>query len=302
MCGRSSPAANARPSPLQEGKHTLQRAGVDACLKPHPRSTRKLDLDPAVGGAIAPQRNDQFACERHDHDAPNTALQLADTAVVPLRNLALRLVSEPHPGHLDGGNSRPGIAGLVDPLIAPGFAAVIRRRGQPEIACHLSSIVESSVEHFPRQGGGEIRADAMQLCQPAHLLHIGIGGRLIRLEMPVPLDLDRLDLLGYRLEALPFAFDLDLQALRDWPSVPRSHLGKAFAPLRIGDAQRPDAMVIKSALIRLMWPVRSRTKRCRSRCNRLASSSSGVGTFLKFISRTNHFFKRNICAVAPEKL
>ena len=53
---------------------------------------------------------------------------LAGAAQIPERQLALRLVSKPHPSHLHRCHPRPRVAGLVDSLVVFALSAVVRRQ------------------------------------------------------------------------------------------------------------------------------------------------------------------------------
>jgi hypothetical protein len=82
---------------------------------------------------IAPQRDDQLACHRHQHDPAHASLRRTEPSVEPVCERTARLVAQPKPGELDGGASCPRVARFGNTLIAPDLAAAPRARCQADI-------------------------------------------------------------------------------------------------------------------------------------------------------------------------
>src|SRR6266436_7770337 len=105
------------------------------------------DSRPAVGSAglehgagwhqagfeVAPQRHQELACERHNGNAPDSSLAIADALAEPDTQGAVGLIAQPHPGQFDRGRTGFGIAGLADALVAVGGAATEWTRCQSDI-------------------------------------------------------------------------------------------------------------------------------------------------------------------------
>lgn len=70
-----------------------------------------------TNGHIAPESDHQLACQSDDGDTPDTSSGIADLLQEPAGQRALRLMSEPEAGELDGEGSNQWIARVADPLI-----------------------------------------------------------------------------------------------------------------------------------------------------------------------------------------
>src|SRR5258708_36430731 len=101
-----------------------------------------------AGGEVSPQRDHQLACQGHDGDAADAALEVADPLTEPAGQLAAGLMPHPEPAKLDCEGAGTAVAGLADALLAAALATVVRCAGQPEVAAHLAPIVERAVEHL----------------------------------------------------------------------------------------------------------------------------------------------------------
>src|SRR5207302_5623096 len=73
----------------------------------------------------APQRNDQFACQRDDHGLARATTAVGGAGAIPRCERALLLKHQKAPGELDHGATDPGIAGSGEPLFATARAALI---------------------------------------------------------------------------------------------------------------------------------------------------------------------------------
>jgi 2-methylisocitrate lyase-like PEP mutase family enzyme len=77
----------------------------------------------------APQRNDQFACQRDDHGLARATTAISGAGAIPHCQRALLLKHQKPPGELDHAAADPGVAGSGEPLFAALRAALIRRAG-----------------------------------------------------------------------------------------------------------------------------------------------------------------------------
>ena len=93
-----------------------------------------------ASGDIAPQGDHQLAGERHDGNAPDTALEIADPRVEPAAQLALGLVAQPQPCELDRQCAGAPVARFADTLIAMAGSTVVGRIGQPEKTANLAAM------------------------------------------------------------------------------------------------------------------------------------------------------------------
>ena len=139
----------------------------------------------------------------------------------------------------------------------------------------LATIVEVAEQRLLPQGGGALRADALELEQhPRRRLW---RGGLALGEQPIPLSLGQLDLIEQQFEPIQLAADLDFEMCRQGTAVARRQV---LEPLASITAQR---LVTRYSLgeqqpfyaIDVLYP--SAISTLRSRQRRRRSSSSGVG-------------------------
>src|ERR1700756_1713089 len=97
-----------------------------------------------TGRDKAPERNDQFACQRDDHGLAGATTAVGGAGAIPQCQRAVLLKPQKAPGELDHGAADPGVAGSGEPLFAPLRAALIRRACQAGVAGH-----GSAVTHWP---------------------------------------------------------------------------------------------------------------------------------------------------------
>jgi len=83
----------------------------------------------------------------------------------PARQLAVWLMTQPHPGHLHRHCTGTRVASLVDALIRAAIPAVVRRRCQPEVSRDRPTIGEPSPEHLAPKHGRNVGPDPAQLRQ-----------------------------------------------------------------------------------------------------------------------------------------
>src|SRR5256714_9008348 len=84
----------------------------------------------------APERNDQFACQRDDHGLARATTAVGGAGAIPRCERALLLKHQKAPGELDHGATDPGIAGSGEPLFATARAALLRPACQAGVARH----------------------------------------------------------------------------------------------------------------------------------------------------------------------
>jgi hypothetical protein len=80
-----------------------------------------------ASGDKAPERDDQFACQRDDHCLARANTTVSGAGAIPHCERALLLKHQKAPGELDHAAADPGVAGSGETLFAPLRAALIRR-------------------------------------------------------------------------------------------------------------------------------------------------------------------------------
>ena len=90
-----------------------------------------------AGFEISPQRHHQLARHRHDGEASDAALDVADPVEEPAGQIAVGLMSDPQPGEFDGELAGAVVAGFADALVALAVPAVVGHPDQSEIAADL---------------------------------------------------------------------------------------------------------------------------------------------------------------------
>ena len=110
---------------------------------------------------IAPERDQQLACDCDDRSPPDTAFEFANTIVEPDAQRAGGLMSQPQPRELNHDPASLGVTSLTDTLITARLAALEMRRRQTDVARQLFAIVKRAVEHFALLCSVSILADAM---------------------------------------------------------------------------------------------------------------------------------------------
>src|SRR5205814_573235 len=96
---------------------------------PGPSTCRTQDdaLQWLASSDKAPERNDQFACQRDNHGLARATTAVGGTGAIPQCQCALLLKHQKAPSELDHAATNPGVAGSGEPLFAPSRAALIRR-------------------------------------------------------------------------------------------------------------------------------------------------------------------------------
>jgi hypothetical protein len=113
-----------------------------------------------AGLDIAPKRDQQLSCHRHNGDPPGAPLQCADTFAEPYRERAVGLVAQPQPGKLNERCAGSRIPRTTDASIAVHAAALVRHRCNADVAGKLSAVGKRSVEHLAHQYGGKVWSNA----------------------------------------------------------------------------------------------------------------------------------------------
>src|SRR6185437_891825 len=114
---------------------------------------------------IAPERNQQFACDCDDRNPPNTTLEFANAITEPDAQIAVGLMPQPQPRELNHHGASFGVARLADTLITAHRAALKMRRRQTDVARQLFAIVKRAVEHFADKRRRKFGPDALDLSQ-----------------------------------------------------------------------------------------------------------------------------------------
>src|SRR6516165_8511006 len=174
---------------------------------------------------VAPQRHHQLARERHDRDPARSSLEVAHPLVEPAGQFTFGLMLDPEPGKLDGDRASAGIAGFADPLVALGYAAVVRRSGQSEIAPDLPTIVERAIERLIDQLLSADHRDTLQVSK-----HYGLGLRRTRFsgaQLGTARGLNIIDLPDHHRKPFVFAHDLRLKAFGQRTTIAGAQLIEA---------------------------------------------------------------------------
>src|SRR6516165_12380969 len=94
------------------------------------RWTQNYALQWLASSDKAPERNDQFACQRDDHCLARANMAISGAGAIPQCQRALLLKHQKAPGELDHAAADPGVAGSGEPFLAPLRATLIRRACQ----------------------------------------------------------------------------------------------------------------------------------------------------------------------------
>ena len=103
-------------------------------LSLHDAGRKMTPIWQLAGCDETPKRDEQLACQRHDHGLARAAAAVGRSRLKPLGQGAVLLEPEKTPSKLDHATPDAGVAGARKTLLAPPFAALIRRAGQPGIA------------------------------------------------------------------------------------------------------------------------------------------------------------------------
>src|SRR5215467_1225956 len=124
---------------------------------------------------VAPQRNRQAPCERHNADAPHPCAYTAKASVKPLTQLTLGLVAQPAPSELHHQTTHAAVADLGDALFGFASPARVGRGGEPETARHLAPVAKAPpTEELLHQHPAAAHPDPAELRKPRHL-RFGVG-------------------------------------------------------------------------------------------------------------------------------
>ncbi len=89
-----------------------------------------------------PEGDQKLPCQRHDPNLSDPFAPRAEAALVPFRQLAPRLKSQPPPCKLDRAAANVPTSVLPDPLLSISLAAVLRRRCQPRQRAHFLGVAK----------------------------------------------------------------------------------------------------------------------------------------------------------------
>ena len=123
-----------------------------------------------AGLDVSPQCDQEFACQRYNHDPPYTSPLLADTLGKPFRKCALRLVTKPEPCRLNEGRSSSRVTRFADTLLSAESTAHMRAWRQADIGSQVSAARKPPVEHFVGKNSRCFRTDCDQMPQRLHAL------------------------------------------------------------------------------------------------------------------------------------
>src|SRR5205807_7046203 len=87
--------------------------------RPSARRTQDDALQCLASGDKAPERNDEFACQRDDHCLARANTAIGGAGAIPQCQRALLLKQQKAPGELNHAAADPGVAGSGEPLFAP---------------------------------------------------------------------------------------------------------------------------------------------------------------------------------------
>jgi hypothetical protein len=125
----------------------------------------------------APERDDQFACQRDDHCLARANTAITGAGAIPQCQRALLLKHQKAPGELDHAAADPGVAGSGKALFASLRTALIRRACQAGVARHCSTVTHWPGEHLMNQHVSRLDTNADDSGQqPNH--GVGPGLRL----------------------------------------------------------------------------------------------------------------------------
>src|SRR6202022_736999 len=169
---------------------------------------------------IAPERDQQLACDGDDRNPPDTALEFANTFAEPDTQGAVRLMPQPQPCELNHHGASLGVTSLADTLITAHRAALKMRRRQTDVARQLFAIVKRAVEHFADKCRRKFGPEALNFGQILDLLWARM---LCLLSLGrcngIALRLDRLDHSDDKLQSLQFAQDFRQEPRRQRPII-----------------------------------------------------------------------------------
>jgi len=116
----------------------------------------------------APERDQQFSSQRHDHRGPTDARGTTSPVTEPLRKSAIFLEHEKTPGKLDQAATHASVASFGEPLLPSPGAAFVWRSSQPGITSHRSSVTQLPGKNLPHEHIRCLDADADNARQKAH--------------------------------------------------------------------------------------------------------------------------------------
>src|SRR6516165_865017 len=169
LVGISVPCSNTacRHLGLSIRHATEKRARVPNGAEWYPRSgepshrwTQDDTLQWLTSGDKAPERDDQFACQRDDHGLARANTAIGGAGAIPQGQCALLLKPQKAPGELDHAAAGPGVAGSGETLFAPLRAALVRRARQAGVAGHGSAVTHGPRQHLIDEHVCRFNADA----------------------------------------------------------------------------------------------------------------------------------------------
>src|SRR4029453_14883464 len=114
---------------------------------------------------ITPERDEQLACQGHNGDPPRASSQGADAFAEPFCQLASGLIAKPEPCELDHGRPCTRVPSPANAPIAVHTAALVGHRGDADVACDLTTIVERTIEYLTCEHAREVLAETSDATQ-----------------------------------------------------------------------------------------------------------------------------------------
>jgi len=189
-------------------------------------SLHQGSLDHHICSCVFPQRDKQFASERHDRRLPETAAVVLHPFLEPAGKRRARLIPGPEPGQLDHGRSQAAIAGLGDALLLSDRSALPGGGSKSGIGCQLAPVIKMAEQPFFVEDGGELRADALEV-ERHGCRRVGS----LRREERSALVLDDFDLFDDQLEPVELSIDLRSDVSCQNASIAGSELFEPFTPV-----------------------------------------------------------------------
>src|SRR5262249_4689149 len=121
------------------------------------------------GFDVAPERDEQLACQGHNGDPSRAPSQSTDALAGPFCQLAAGLGGQPEPCELDHGRPCTRVASPANAPIAVHTTALVGHRRDADVAGDLSAVAELTVEYLTCWHGREVIPDPPESTQTDHL-------------------------------------------------------------------------------------------------------------------------------------
>jgi len=113
---------------------------------------------------IAPDRNQQFACQSNNTNFVQALAALAKATLVPTTEFAVGLVAQPTPGDLNRHSADMSVPDFANPQFMVFFTALVRHGGQSSQSPNFTPVAEGTPrEELHHIQPGSIDANASQV-------------------------------------------------------------------------------------------------------------------------------------------